>query len=125
MRSAAERRMRLRPALGLAAAWLAGWAIAAAPTTQLMVEVRGEDSLLPIVGASVLVRSEAGEVLGEGRTNKHGVAVIDGVPLALVRLQVLASIEWNARGLQVDVAALEAPPTVLVALKRTPAPAAP
>ncbi|WP_280151700.1 hypothetical protein [Piscinibacter sp. XHJ-5] len=80
------------------------------------MEVVGGTPSQPISGARIFVRTETGTLLVESRTNKHGLAVIQDVPAAKVKLQVTATNDWAPQGVVVDVGRLKSPPTVTFVL---------
>lgn len=83
-----------------------------AKTITLTVEVVGGTPSQPISGARIFLRTEAGALLVESRTNIHGVAVIQDVPIANVKLQITATTDWAPQGVVVNVGRLKTPPTV-------------
>ena len=78
-------------------------------TVTLTVKVTAAASKKAIHGARIFVRTENGEQLAESRTNKLGIAEIAGVPIARVKLQVIATAAWVSQAFVIDIASLKLP----------------
>lgn len=83
----------------------------------ISVQVLGGDTRIPVAGARLYIRTEAGDKdLNDATTNSKGIAVFDGMPRIRIGIQVTAT-GWETQGMAIDLAdpTLPSPIEIVVA----------